>query len=177
MCLRNPDWTSCHFGTREPGMRGCLHSINLYILRPRELNSAKPKLLWESKEEVPFIAWIAQGARAFGLRVWAGALLRGRRVLSWMRRKTRGRDSAMRSPAGGSFCHLLQENWRPPQKGILHYKGVDHFSTKGGKKTPLVTRLMKPLESLLFAPSRRISCCVDFALLQSCQPVVDFLDT
>ena len=32
---------------------------------------------------------------------------------------------------------LVFENLRPPQKGILHYKGVDHFSTKGGKKTPL----------------------------------------
>ena len=39
--------------------------------------------------------------------------------------------------AGGSFfATFVRKNGRP-QKGILHYKGVDHFSTKGGKKTPL----------------------------------------
>ena len=42
-------------------------------------------------------------------------------------------------------------NWRP-QKGILH-KGVDHFSTKGGKKTPLAaTQTLTPV-ARLFAPA------------------------
>ena len=37
----------------------------------------------------------------------------------------------------GLFLPLFCEIGRPPQKGILHYKGVDHFSTKAGKRTPL----------------------------------------
>ena len=37
---------------------------------------------------------------------------------------------------------LVRQFWRPPQKGILHYEGLDHFSTKAGKKTPLAVPWM-----------------------------------
>ena len=49
----------------------------------------------------------------------------------------------------------------PPQKGILHYEGVDHCSTKGGKKTPLVSttpnlraveREMQPVSKSISSP-------------------------
>ena len=41
---------------------------------------------------------------------------------------------------------FVLENWRPPQKGILHYKGVDHFSTfeVPKKKAPLFMLVHTP---------------------------------